>query len=557
MKKYGTTGCAAYRFAPFLFLFFLISTIIGISGCKNQSPDTTFSVALERIDSHIESGNPKKAANLLVRLQKRASGSRQWLSIIKRHLQIHRYDLALSAASEALARQPANEELSALKAWLLTRDGLIGDAVSFFPILKSSRYRATAAYVGVRQALDASLSAQDPLWWITCWDCKPSTVFLKNAVAISALGRDFKSALEYAKRILVSDDTEQNRLEAACIALDGKFIDTTIELLQPVFAYAQSEAVPLVLSDAYVLAGKMDKARYVWDSMISKSRLVHPLALYNFAWSEPDAELRKKTLEQCLFLFPGYYPAVALYARSTNFTGLSFDPLEKELDKAGYTTLVMEEKKRAAPVSPQDALRSLETAATLATGEEYIKIELERLRLLEYMRESATFIQPRLWNLLEQYPESTVLQAYALSYFTRINEYSTAFALNTKQKSDTSEYTALFDGVRLCSVGKLDEAAVLFESCAGNEQTEWMALANLGLISEKKREYAEAVEQFSLGAERAPDTRASSRLHFEAARILSNVRNRDRAISVLGYALQLDPQNYRAEQLLRQLEAVR
>lgn len=555
MKPDETRTNLCYRFALRPFILLMTAVLLFNQSCAKPSPEENFASILSTVDSYIEAGNAKKAAKLLIRLQKSAVSSRNWLSIIKRQVRLQLTDDALLSTSEALARQPANEELSAVKAWLLDEKGLHTDAVSFFPLLNDSQYAFIAAKIGISQALDSSLAVQQPEWWESGWRAVGSVSLLRNAAAVSAFAGDFSAALDYARQVFERDQSYQSRVDAACLALDASVPEAAIALLSPVRDSSRSDSVPLLLADAYLFTGRIPEAREAWASLLARGDLSLPLPLYNYAFSDPDPVYRKNALEKCLSRFPGYYPAVALYVRSAAgpSDGLSFDKLEKELDNAGYSTLRMEEKRRTAPVSQEAALERLDAARRNAAGEDVVIIELERLRFLEIMRDSSAFAGPELWKLLELYPASSELQEYAAAYFARTGDYDTAFSFFRKENAAVN---TLFEGVRLASLGELDEAEAVFAAFAGEKKSEWIALANLGLIEEKKRAYADAIEKLSLAAERAPEDRISSLLHYETARILANTRNPARAISVLGYSLQLDPENYRAQQLKRQLEAI-
>ena len=69
--------------------------------------------------------------------------------------------------------------------------------------------------------------------------------------------------------------------------------------------------------------------------------------------------------------------------------------------------------------------------------------------------------------------------------------------------------------------------------------------------------YPEAIEDFSLAADIAESDATKSVLHYQAARILYLMRQTDRASSILGYAIQLDSENYQARQLLDELEKIK
>ena len=64
----------------------------------------------------------------------------------------------------------------------------------------------------------------------------------------------------------------------------------------------------------------------------------------------------------------------------------------------------------------------------------------------------------------------------------------------------------------------------------------------------------EAVNAYSLSASMTQDKKRQSMLHYEIASIFYERKAYDRAISVLGYAMELNPKNYQAASLLKKLK---
>ena len=96
-----------------------------------------------------------------------------------------------------------------------------------------------------------------------------------------------------------------------------------------------------------------------------------------------------------------------------------------------------------------------------------------------------------------------------------------------------------------------------YSLCADDAYFVWPALANRAIVRERLKKYPEAIEDFSLAADIAESDATKSVLHYQAARILYLMRQTDRASSILGYAIQLDSENYQARQLLDELEKIK
>jgi hypothetical protein len=79
----------------------------------------------------------------------------------------------------------------------------------------------------------------------------------------------------------------------------------------------------------------------------------------------------------------------------------------------------------------------------------------------------------------------------------------------------------------------------------------------MAMIHLRQGDGPRAIEELSSAAGMAPDAGTASLLHLGIARILADMRLEDRAIDVLGYALEIDSGNYRARALLKSLESGR
>lgn len=539
---------------PFRFLQWSIFLVIFVCfiGCHKKDTETSFNARLSAIDVLINSGKEKKATQNLNSLQKKAKSSRQWLSLIKRYTFLQRNDLALEASTEALARQPANEMLSGVKAFLLVENHELEKAYSFFTTLSNSNYKKLAAYTALSYLNETPLAAQNIETWHFLWETLKNPVYLQNAISVCAYTGDLRRAFLLAEELYSVESTTTAYL-MACLALDLDKAEYAVRVLSPLLEDATQNAIPMLLADAYIKTNEIDKARSLWKVLIGKNFLLDAQISFNVALSAQTIPEKRKYLNICLSSDPCYYPALLLLASDYTIKDSTepFDFIELELKKSGFNTVSMEQKKQNIFLSYDEILNHLNTAIKQAGNADFIPLKLLQLEFINRYGQDAN-IQAQLWNLLEKYPDSKQLKEYCLGYFTQKGFLDIAYELNNKEEKTIDP---ILKGVYFASQGKLTEAEKEFQSCAGNKDKEWLALANLGLIAEKKQDYALAIEHFSLAAARAPQNEQASKLHYEVARILANTNNKKRSIDVLSYALQLNPDNYKAEQLLRLLKS--
>jgi tetratricopeptide (TPR) repeat protein len=157
-----------------------------------------------------------------------------------------------------------------------------------------------------------------------------------------------------------------------------------------------------------------------------------------------------------------------------------------------------------------------------------------------------------MWRLLEAYGENPVLYRYATWFFAVTGDLDMAFSVNGSNPAGPDPF---FLGLEAACAGKSTEGEEAFSKVASSETDSWAALGNIARLSAKAGDYGKAEESATLAAELAPDNRVKSRLLGDSGEYLVALNAPDRARKVLGYALELDPDNYRARTKLRSLES--
>jgi len=298
----------------------------------------------------------------------------------------------------------------------------------------------------------------------------------------------------------------------------------------------------------------------LWETSVTRYPDISPIPYYNLASTANNGIDEKRLLEVCLSHFSAYYPAVVRYVRSVPETveKTERDPAEELLEKAGFQSLEMEEKSSGQSVNLKDARRVLshaiavaETGTTEVAPASDIRFLIEDLRLTSREKPDVAKTTAAIWMLLEKYPNDAVLHSYACWYFLSIKDFATSFKLN---KGSTDGEGIFYSGLEAASLGDLAKAEDLFSKIANDDRNAWRALADIARIKEKREDYQGAIDSYSIAAQLDPDVRTASVLHFEEARLLESLHYTDKAIVILRYSINLDPSNYRAAALLRELE---
>ena len=90
---------------------------------------------------------------------------------------------------------------------------------------------------------------------------------------------------------------------------------------------------------------------------------------------------------------------------------------------------------------------------------------------------------------------------------------------------------------------------------ANDDNLAWLGLADAALVHYRLGNKETALEDLILAASMAPNRIQESRIQYHIAVLLESMRLMDRAESVLGYALELNPENHLARAMLGKIRA--
>ncbi len=539
------------------FILIAVATALFLPSCAQEKTDAYYT-RLGAIDALLAQGNTREAGKRLLALRRYAHGASQWLGITKRERYAQLYPQAAETLTRALKKMPSNDSLAAVLVDTLLVLERTEEAMKYAPSLISTPFCVLAAETAIRDAISrGSLDGIDPQMLVRAFEGTGDPVFFRDAVVLLAVKGDLGSACDIvlSERLqgLVAQREPGDRLMAALVCYDAGLLDQAL-------AFLDGSPDPLAPTEI-LLAGDTawrmkdpDRARLCWNAAMGLYPAVSPLPYYNLSLVSGDKETSSTLLGSCLDLFPGYYPAVVFYVRQVPAPGAEppVDEVTEALGKAGFKSMEMERLERR-DIFEVERARAL-LANSIAEGKDSpdARLLIESMRFENGNKPDAVRSRAEMWRLLERYPSDGTLRKYAVWFFTDIKEYSTAFAINADLPGGGLSF---YRGLSEAMEGRLEEALGFFSMGAGDGSDAWASQANIGMIHLRQGDGSRAIEELSSAAGMAPDAGTASLLHYRIARILADTRLEDRAIDVLGYAIEMDPGNYQARALLRALES--
>lgn len=557
-----------------------------LSSCSASRADASFARKIEKIDALELAGKNASALRSLSHLRNRAGSATQWLSIARRERALGDYSASVKTLKVALASLPANEALCAVMADSLIELGSYESASVYAATLTSEKFAPLKAHAEIKRSL-AAASLPSPECYVRAFDATGNALFRNNAAALYAgLGNYAAACALFPEEVKSSSDVtaqigdEQTAVEQyreplspdlyfhALLCYDGLKYDSVLELLPEIDDPRLTREMSVLLADCAWKTGDSARSRAMWERLIAQYPDYSPIPYYDLAVTSGDFADEYARLEQCLSLFPSWYPAVARYARSVAWRDIDAraegagesnptdegqsDVAEQSLLEAGFMSLDMESGRRNSRISRDKAAAALEKALTADASAPDVRLKIEAIRFSlgadrDILRSSA-----EMWKLLEAYDDNPVLYQYATWFFAATGNFDTAFSLNRANPGGVNPF---YSGLEAAMAGKTTEAIEEFDKVANNETDSWTALANVAKLAAKARDYNRAAETASLAASMAPDARVKSRLYGDQAEYLVALNRKDTAQKILAYALNLDPFNYRAAAYLRRLDS--
>jgi len=526
--------------------------------CSRSDRKAGFSQKLASIDTLVSAGDKAKALNKLESLRSSAQSASQWLGIARRERDLDDYAHAETTLRKAMRKLPANESITAVLVDTLIERKKYTEAAGFTDILRSTPYTPLAAYAGIRAGnLLPDTTPAGPQWWVWAFEATGNPAFLRNAAVLHAASGNFAAACAlFADSsgfgASDADATAAGASDAyfrALLCYDAKFYDRVFSFLPQDDLVLHGAEEVVLMADTAMNLGDIPLGRLLWGTLALKSPAFSPVPYYNLSATSENPQDEKTGLETCLSLFPSYYPAVVRYVRSVPQAKETegHDPVTQELERAGFLTLDMEEGLLNTPVDAQTARSVLERAIELSGKTVDMRLRIEDFRFAQAQNTDRLRSASDMWKFLETAKNDPEVHRYAIWYFSSIGNFDASFTLNQGLKDKAQPFYA---GLEAAFGGDLDLAVERFSAAADGTPGAWRALANIARIREKKHDYAAAIEDLSIATGMTDDDRIKSRLQYDTARMLLELRMTERAASIAGYALELDPSNYRASLLL-------
>lgn len=529
------------------------SAVLYTVSCGRQNSAASFMSGLERIDSQIITGSTDEARTALVRMRKTASSAGQWLSLVKRERSLGAYEQSVDTLRTALQQLPANETLAAVMCDSLILLNRYSDAADYSSPLLRSPYSAVAARVGVEILVQYGLDAvPDPVYLTTAYRITSKPDFAKYAAVLHAKRGEYVQACD----TLLRTESSRFRYLTALLCYDSGFYERVCSLytdISPEQSYMPAE-LSLVADSCYKI-GRIEEARNFWEQVISKHPEYSPVPYFNRAISGSNPDENVDDVVRCLNSFPAYLPALSLYSHAVRHAPevMPVDPVTQNLAEHGLVSTLMEEEARKPRLDAELASDFVSRALSDPIGRIDPRLHIERIRLTPYLSPvHPERMDARIWNLLEQFPESETAYDYALWYFFSSGAYDTAFSLNQVRPNGPSPLYTAFEAAMQ---GKPDTASEYFMEMANDSEYAWLGLANAAVVHDRAGARMQSVDELIIAASMAPDRKTESSIQYTIAVILDSTRSYKRAESVLGYAIELDPDNHRARSLLKRIQA--
>lgn len=460
---------------------------------------------------------------------------------------------------------PASIELTAVLADTLIEMDQSDAACAYSRALTDSPFASTASLAEITRAAKADPYKIDPVFWTLAYRATGNPYFQRNAVVLYARNGNFSEACAIG---LTDNILADDAYFHALLCYDSGFYERVFHYLDKSSVSGRSSPELALMADSAARMNDTPSARVFWISDITVNPSLSPLPYYNLSLTSDNSLEGRANLESCFGYFPAYYPAVVRYVRSIPLKTMSGpeSPITLELEKKGFRSLENEEKLRNAPLDAKAARKVLDAALSRPEAAQDSRFVLEDFRFNQLNSVDAVRSASEMWKLLERKPGDPFIHSYAVWYFAFIRNFDACFALNrevisTPGPSVTSgvpdDAGAFYRGLEAAFRGDLVRSEEEFRIVANNEQDAWCALANIAKLHVKKNDFASAFDEISIAAGLAPDNKIKSELFYESAKILLESRENEKALHLLGYALEIDPSNYKAVLLIHELEAVK
>ena len=547
--------------------FIFLSLLLLFFSCKKHAGSVKFFSQIKVIDSYILQDERDRALSSLIALSSTVQDARQVLAVAKRMLQINATPEIIKFLQTVIPEVTDSPEVAGLLISTLIDAGHVENVDEYAVYVKNSAYASLVAESSAFRSDGEACLRVDPRCWEEAYRLTGMQCFLKVASLIFCKEGKLSQA-EFLRESISKDVDIEDPFFWACVSYDLGHFDFVFKSVESSVLNAENQGVfeiknvdvdkasrhLLLAADAAYGTGDIDIARSYWLICADMPR-PFPVALYNLALTSENEEEKAKFFVECITKYPSYYPAVSSYIRQylTLKENEISDDVTKYLAERGFYSMKMEDVYLSLP----NMVYSPETLLKVALGQKDSdpRIAVEYFRYKHYQGMDFRSGIADMWKLLEDYPDSADIKTYAKWYFSHCRDFNACFSVgDVGDEALDAFYLGLEKAIKSSTDDDIIES---FEKAATVKEYKVFSTANIAYIYYKQGMKDKAIETLALAASMTDEGKVKSRLHYQLAKILSEVKSYERAISVLGYAIEVDPTNYPAQVLLEKLQSLR
>ena len=439
------------------------------------------------IDALVMQNQMQSALKELKKAEKRAFDSWSYLGIYKRYVTLGDSVRAEKLLKKALKKNSGNEELLAVYAVFLMREGRLADCLKVAEKLRGTKYASIYSECILRDSAEktaASIAAggKDAGFtfyskkefyqiYLDAYKASKNTVWLRNCAVFNLINGDYALAASLCPPAFLDAD---DAFFWAMVCYDaGKFYDSIDAIessrklmngYQGIVSFKTSVVQLTALeSDAYMAVSEMEAAEAARRNIVlnldelkvrkSDETLLSNIILNSAIWAGNQG-MDNQNADLLFYVvthWPDNIPGLILYSDFAYRSNLEReeDAELTALRKAGITTLEMEryDNRRKIPLS--DAVYRIDEALR-RTNDPYLNITKLDLKYKTDKSISEKDKNRDLWNMLENSLNEEgeykgLLVQYALNFLIRTKQYDDAWKLFYSYVTSISEYDSKRD----------------------------------------------------------------------------------------------------------------
>ena len=437
-------------------LFLLCLSLLTVLSCSSRTEGLSFTASLDASDDLIAQGLSKDALKLLKKLERRATTVYEWLGLFKRYSALGEDKRCEKVLKRSLKKFPQDQQVSAVYADFLLRQGRVDEAFSialcleegqwssiyaecvlrkalvaadrteskaevlqeaFAPASKRKRKQKESPVERTREEKDAALSeifcdeAFAPIYE-SAYKGSKDVAWIFNAASIFMKTGDYEQAmLLYPKSI----SSARESLFWGGVFFDAGHFAESLEALQASYLLASlgsgkdralANQILCLEADCYYVLGDEASSEQLRSEMILQGGSLPPLVYMNsamFAKRQGDIEGQFANIDALVRQFPQYVPGLAALGEFAldEMKRPQEDEIEQRLRGAGLKTLRMERNDQLPSQTVESVIELIDEQLDEGNKEELLVLkdclETQRAKLEGQERNVSD-----IWALIEQ-----------------------------------------------------------------------------------------------------------------------------------------------------------